>query len=240
MTDACRKYTHLLGAYVDGELEPSSVLDLDEHVSRCETCGERIELDRALRSSLKRTVGASAAPASDALRARISGAMIAAAVHEDKRETLKAHARDNKLLSWRTAVPLASAAALALFWGAAEHGPIGRTTSTAAVSAGADFDLDDLVEEHSHPLPPERTDPKDVRDFERYVGVPVRPVSFEKRSGARLVGGRMIPIRQERAAVLQYEIGNGVEVRRVSILIYDPHRIQVHESGLEPRSVGTA
>ncbi|MGH7327574.1 MAG: zf-HC2 domain-containing protein [Polyangiaceae bacterium] len=35
MTDACRKYTHLLGAYVDGELEPSSVLDLDEHVSRC-------------------------------------------------------------------------------------------------------------------------------------------------------------------------------------------------------------
>ena len=50
----------------------------------------------------------------------------------------------------------------------------------------------------------------------------------------------MIPIRQERAAVLQYEIANGAEVRRVSILVYDPHRIQVHEDGLKPRSVGTA
>ena len=240
MTDPCRKYTHLLGAYVDGELEPSSVLDVDEHVSRCETCGERIELDRAIRGSLKRSVGAASAPASDALRARISGAMIAAAMHEDKRETAKAHARDQRSWSWRTAVPLASAAALAMVWGAAARGPIGRTTSTAAVSAGADFDLDDLVEEHSHPLPPERTDANGVRDFERYVGVPVRPVTFEKRSGARLVGGRMIPIRQERAAVLQYEIGNGAQVRRVSILVYDPHRIQVHENGLEPRSVGTA
>jgi anti-sigma factor RsiW len=240
MTDPCRKYTHLLGAYVDGELEPSSVLDLDEHVARCSTCEERIELDRSIRASLKRTVGASSSPAPGALRARISGAMTAAVTHETKRDEAHAHARDNKLLSWRTAVPLASAAALALVWGAAAHGPIGRTTSTAAVSAGADFDLDELVAEHSHPLPPERTDPKDVRDFERYVGVPVRPVSFEKRSGARLVGGRMIPIRQESAAVLQYEISNGAEIRRVSILVYDPHRIQVHEDGLKPRSVGTA
>lgn len=240
MTDPCRKYTHLLGAYVDGELEPSSVLEVDEHVGQCETCNERMALDRAIRGSLKRTSGASSSPASDALRARISGAMLAAVAHEDKRETAKAHARDQNSWSWRTAVPLASAAALAMVWGAAAHGPIGRSTSKASVSAGADFDLDELVAEHSNPLPPERTDPKDVHDFERYVGVPVRPVSFEKRSGAKLVGGRMIPIRAERAAVLQYEITNGGAVRRVSILVYDPHRIQVHEDGLQPRSVGTA
>ncbi len=244
---SCRSYTHLLGAYVDGELEPSSVLDVDNHVSSCETCGERIQLDRALRSSLKKQVGAASSPASDALRARISGAMMAAEKHEIERQTkvdaARAAARESRVeksWAWRNAIPLASAAALAMVWGAAARGPIGRTTSSAAVGAGADFDLDDLIAEHSHPLPPESTDPKDVRAFEQYVGVPVRPVSFEKRSGAHLVGGRMIPVRQERAAVLQYEIGTGVAVRRVSILVYDPRRIHVNDDSLEARAVGTA
>jgi anti-sigma factor RsiW len=244
MENACRKYTHLLGAYADGELEPSSVLDVDNHVSGCETGGERIQLDRAIRSSLKKSVAA-ASPASDALRARIAGAMMAAEKHEVDRQTKIDTARTSmqrveKSWLWRTAIPFASAAALAGIWGAAARGPIGRTTSSAAVGAGADFDLDDLISEHSHPLPPESTDPKDVRAFEQYVGVPVRPVSFEKRSGAHLVGGRMIPVRQERAAVLQYEIGTGVAMRRVSILVYDPRRIQVNDDSLQARAVGTA
>jgi len=245
--NACRKYTHLLGAYVDGELEPSSVLEVDDHVSRCETCGERISLDRAIRGSLKKTVGATAFPASDALRARIAGAMVAAEKHDlDRQNKLDlnaqraARAAREKSWSWRTAVPLASAAALAMVWGAAARGPIGRSTSNAAVTAGADFDLDDLISEHTHPLPPESTDPKDVRAFEKYVGVPVRPVNFEKRSGAHLVGGRMIPVRQERAAVLQYEIGSGANMRRFSILVYDPTRVRVNDEGLNPRAVGTA
>ncbi|MEO7109081.1 MAG: zf-HC2 domain-containing protein [Polyangiaceae bacterium] len=247
MENACRKYTHLLGAYADGELEPSSVLEVDDHVSRCGTCDERMQLDRAIRSSLKKNVGAAASPASDALRARIAGAMVAAEKHEADRQTkidvARAAAREpraEKSWSWRTAVPLASAAALAMVWGAAARGPIGRSTSSAAVGAGANFDLDDLIAEHSHPLPPESTDPKDVRAFEQYVGVPVRPVSFEKRSGAHLVGGRMIPVRQERAAVLQYEIGTGVAMRRVSILVYDPRRIHVNDDSLQARAVGTA
>jgi anti-sigma factor RsiW len=244
MENACRKYTHLLGAYADGELEPSSVLDVDNHVSGCETCGERIQLDRAIRSSLKKHVGAAASPAPDALRARISGAMMAAEKHEVERQTkldtTRSSARAEKSWMLRNAVPLASAAALAMVWGAAARGPIGRTTSSAAVGAGANFDLDDLISEHSHPLPPESTDPKDVRAFEQYVGVPVRPVGFEKRSGAHLVGGRMIPVRQERAAVLQYEIGTGVAVRRVSILVYDPRRIHVNDDSLQARAVGTA
>lgn len=247
MENACRKYTHLLGAYADGELEPSSVLDVDDHVSGCETCGERMQLDRAIRSSLKKQVGAAASPASDALRARISGAMMAAGKHETERQTKQVAsldaARESRVeKSWamRTAIPLASAAALAFVWGAAARGPIGRTTSSAAVGAGADFDLNDLVSEHSHPLPPESTDPKDVRAFEQYVGVPVRPVRFEQRSGAHLVGGRMIPVRQERAAVLQYEIGTGVAMRRVSILVYDPRRIHVNDDALQARAVGTA
>ena len=40
--------------------------------------------------------------------------------------------------------------------------------------------------------------------------------------------------------MLQYEIGQGPSTQRVSLFIYDPRKIQVGGSNLEPRAVGTA
>ena len=143
----------------------------------------------------------------------------------------------------RSAVPLTAAAALALLWGASAQGPLNLTRaaiSSAAANAASKELLEELVHEHSLPLPPERTDPKDLRDFERYVGVPVRPRVFEKATNARLVGGRVLPMHQERAAMLQYEVGSGADAKRVSVLVYDPRRIHVGSSDLAPRTVGTA
>jgi len=243
----CKEHRHLLGAYVDGELEPSCVLELDEHVAACESCRERVMLDRAIRGSLKRTVKAhAAAPAG--LRERVAAAMVAEQARGEARaRAIAEESKSKRASAWHTLVPLASAAALALVWGAATRGPLtgGRSTSgepaRAGVGAGDDV-IEELVAEHSRPLPPERTDPKDVRAFEKYVGVPVRPSSFERRTGARLVGGRMVPLHAERAAMLQYEVpsGQGDEMRRVSVLVYDPRRIQVNDDDLAPRAVGTA
>jgi anti-sigma factor RsiW len=47
-------------------------------------------------------------------------------------------------------------------------------------------------------------------------------------------------VHSERAAMLQYEIGSGGDMRRVSVFIYDPRRIQVNGDELAPRAVGTA
>lgn len=79
-----------------------------------------------------------------------------------------------------------------------------------------------------------------VRGLEQYVGVPVRPSTFEKR-GAHLVGGRLMPVRDQRAALLEYRIGHGAGAQRVSVFIYDPRKIQVGDNDLlQPRAVGTA
>ncbi|MDB4998680.1 MAG: hypothetical protein JWM74_6112 [Myxococcaceae bacterium] len=263
-SDGCKKFTHLLGAYADGQLDATTLLDVDEHVTYCETCRERIELDRAIRGSLKKVVreaGKVEGAGADAMRARVAAAMVAESARAEARleeggglgldtfrsprnatESMRARAARNKAsASWRTIVPLASAAALAMVWGAATRGPLARSTDGETVRSGIDDALlEEFVAEHSHPLPPERTDPKDVRAFEQYVGVPVHPANFERRAGARLVGGRMIPVNRERAAMLQYEIGQGQEIRRVSVLVYDPRRIQVHGGELAPRAVGTA
>jgi anti-sigma factor RsiW len=236
----CRDRSRMLGAYLDGALEGDKLVEIDEHVGRCETCREETQLLCAMRGSLKRAVKA---PAPSGLRERIGAAMAAELAREHART--EGYLEDPMLAatgpgSWRAMVPIATAAALAIVWGLATGGARSTAaTSEAGVVMGDDL-LAELVEEHRWPLPPETTDPKTVRGFERYVGVPVRPASFE-HEGARLVGGRVLPtLHAQRAAMLQYEIGTGDNVRRVSVLVYDAQKIQVGTANLAPREIGTA
>jgi anti-sigma factor RsiW len=228
----CRDRSRMLGSYLDGELEAGMLIEIDEHIARCEVCREEAQLLRAMRGSIKRVVRTSA-PAG--LRERMGTAMAA--------ERERAQARSNDLgleelptraSSWRSVVPLATAAALALFWGAATHGtarPVGE------MHAGlGDELLAELVAEHAQPLPFEATDREAVRGLERYVGVPVRPASFE-RAGARLVGGRVVPLHSQRAAMLQYDLGMG---QRVSVFVYDAEKIPILPANFARREVGRA
>jgi anti-sigma factor RsiW len=237
----CRDRARMLGSYLDGELEAAKLLEIDEHVGECETCREETQLLRAMRGSLKRVVRTSA-PAG--LRDRIGVAMTAERVREDARTDAEADALGAKaplvsLSSWRTMVPLATAAALALMWGAATRGTQGASTEARA-GFGDDL-LAELVAEHSSPLPLEAKDPDAVRGLERYVGVPVHPSSFERGGfNARLVGGRVVPLHAQRAAMLQYVVGTGDDMRRVSVIVYDAQKIQIGTANLSPREVGTA
>jgi anti-sigma factor RsiW len=237
----CRDRARMLGSYLDGELEAAKLLEIDEHVGECETCREETQLLRAMRGSLKRVVRASA-PAG--LRDRIGVAMTAERVREDARTDAEADALGAKaplvsLSSWRTMVPLATAAALALMWGAAT-----RSTQGVSPEARAGFGDDllaELVAEHSSPLPLEAKDPDAVRGLERYVGVPLHPSSFERPGlNAHLVGARVVPLHAQRAAMLQYVVGTGDDVRRVSVIVYDAQKIQIGTANFVPRAVGTA
>jgi len=226
----CPEFGPLLGPFGDGELEPSKMVEVDAHVEHCEGCRERVLLDEAVRHSLKQSFKQSA-PAD--FRARVQAAMNAEGARSRDRER-------RNTSSWRTVVPLATAAAFALAWGAMSRGPIARTTASDNVRAGFGDDfLSELVAEHSRPLPPDRTDPNKVSELAQYVGVPVH-AGMLHRPNAHFVGGRVLPVHQERAAMLQYEIQQGGETRRVSVFIYDPRRIQVSSDDLTPRPIGTA
>lgn len=239
----CRD-SRLLGAYLDGELDAATLLDIETHLTTCELCHERVSLDKAMRGTLKRVVrepamipgGPARAPNLEALRARAKAAMLAERARSDAR-TFDGQER-GRLLGWRTMVPIASAAALALFWGGV-HGPLSDAGSGQMRAGFADDLLADLVAEHSSHVPPQWTDAKDVRALDQYVGVPVRPANFE-RSGARLIGGRVLPVRQQHTAMLEYVIGSGPGQRRLSVFVYDPHKIQISGAGLAPHPVGTA
>ena len=64
----CRARATMLGSYLDGELEASKLLEMDEHVEGCEACREGVLLLGAMRGSLKEIVRS---PAPDGLRNRI-------------------------------------------------------------------------------------------------------------------------------------------------------------------------
>jgi anti-sigma factor RsiW len=259
--DACKAMGLLLGAHLDGQLDPVKTLEVEDHVAACEVCRERLALDRALRGSLKKAVKM-AAP--DDVRAR----MLAAMAGESARQTARVDGNDtheatgesaldasagrvstpgqrpSMLRHWRTMLPLASAAALVMAWGAAGKQPVVHGMPDTMVPAGLSDDLlRDFVAQHSRPVPPEQQDPKQVRQFERYVGVPVHVPQFTQQNGphAKFVGGRLVPVHGgERAAMLQYEMQQGNSVQRVTVFVYDPRKIQVGGPQLAARAVGTA
>jgi anti-sigma factor RsiW len=236
----CRDRVRTLGPYLDGECDPAQMIEIDGHVAECETCREEVQLLRAMRGSMKRVVRT---PASAGLRDRIGNAVAA----ELSRDGASERERDAdgfgptplmvRVASGRKMASVAVAAAIALYWGASMHG----TSSTKEEHAGFGGDdlLKELVAEHSQPLPPEAITPQAVRGLERYVGVPIRPPSFGG-DGARLVGGRVVPLRQQRAAMLQYVVGSGDDARRVSVFVYDAQKIEVGTDSFAPRAVGTA
>jgi anti-sigma factor (TIGR02949 family) len=232
-TRDCRDYARALGSYLDGELEASQLIEIDGHVAQCERCREEVQLLRATRGSLRRMVRTSA-PAG--LRDRIGVAMTAERAREDAYAGMLDGQAAARRSSWRSMVPVATAAALALVWGAAARN-VPAPTKEAHAGFGDDL-LAELVAEHSQPLPPDGTNPQAVRGLERYVGFPVHPASFE-RAGARLVSGRVVPLHSERAYMLQYMVGSGDDAQRVSVLVYDAEKIKVN-ANLAPRSIGSA
>lgn len=261
-SDACRSVSRLLGAHLDGQLDPVKTLEVEDHLVSCEVCRERLALDVAMRGSLKKAVQTTAP--SD-VRARMLAAMAAESAREERRDeaeaaeaapaaqlSLDASASSPKsgkesgggkrppmMRQWRTMLPLASAAALVVAWGYAGEQPVVRGMPDTVVAGLHDDLLRDMVAQHSRPVPPEQQDPKVVRQFERYVGVPVRVPQL--RHDARFMGGRLMPLHGgERAAMLQYEVNQGPNVQRVTVFVYDPQKIRVVGTNLAPRPVGTA
>ncbi len=231
-TRDCRDFGRTLGSYLDGELEASKILEIEGHVSQCDRCREEVQLLRATRGSLRRVLRTSAP---SGLRDRLGVAMAAERAREDAYAGMVG-AQVARGSSWRSMVPVATAAAIALVWGAAARS---APVATKELHAGFGDDLlAELVAEHSQPLPPDGTNTQAVRGLERYVGFPVHPASFE-RGGAHFVSGRVVPLRSQRAYMLQYLVGTGDDAQRVSVLVYDAEKIKVN-ANLSPRSIGTA
>ena len=103
----CRHFVPLLEPFRDGELSPADVVDVEAHLVECERCAERVRLGQAMRASLKAAVRG-AAPVSESFEERIR---LTLAAEREREERLNTHEAQGRMLSWRSIMPIAAAAA---------------------------------------------------------------------------------------------------------------------------------
>lgn len=228
--------------YLDGELDPSQVIEVESHTRTCSKCSERVMLDRAIRTGIRRRVSAAQPPTE--LHERIVAAMMEERAHHRLAGPVGTSrlASPRSVTGWMLVAAAAAAAAIPV-WRKTHTDDVAATavSKMATVEAnGGNVDIDTMINElvdwHARPLPPEITDARDLSSFEPYVGVPVHAPPLPSPFGARWLGGRILPVvNQSVTAMLQYTIQNG---HRLSVYVYDPRRIRVQPSSLKPHVIG--
>jgi anti-sigma factor RsiW len=240
----CRHVLPLLDAFVDGELGPERVLEVEDHLEHCEICAERVRVADALRASTRRAVRAATVP-SDAFQARVQAALRAERARVAPEATAVPAPPPPARLGWNTAVPLAAAAAATLLVLSATertraprtpdapvHAAVAPAPEPLSIVATVENLLDDLVSAHATPPPPQVTEPTLVEGLEPEVGVPVH-LPHLGPYGARWEGGSVIPVRNKhRAAVFRYRLSN----HPVTVYVYDARNVPLRVV-LEPRVV---
>lgn len=232
----CRAIEPLLASFNDGELGTEKILEVEQHVAECGLCSERLRLIHAMRVSMRRIVNESAQP-SAAFKERLAAALEAAHQREWEARVLQRQVDRSRMLSWRTILPVAAAASLTLVWAAStDVEPHARSSSrdyhTAADASGVEQVLEDLVNYHVRSTP-EITEPKLLPTLaSEEVGVPVHVPSLAQY-GAHWVGGSVVPVRNQRAALLRYKLGN----QRFTVYVYDSSRVPIGRT-LQQRYVG--
>lgn len=233
MTTTCRHYVPLLEPFRDGELTPAQVVEMEAHLDECERCAERVRLGDALRTSLKEVVRADA-PVSSSFEERIRLAMVAEREREERLDP--ANDARVRMLSWRSIMPIAAAAAVVMVWAASANNRVadsaaGKSTHASITTpASVEQLIEDLVTNHEKSAP-QFTEQTIVPQIESEVGVPVKLPNF-KPFGASWEGGSVVPVSNQRAASFRYRLAG----HKLTVYIYDASRMPVR-STLQQRMV---
>jgi hypothetical protein len=186
----CRVVVKHLSAYVDGELEPSRMLEVEQHLGVCDDC----ELARSCLGALRREVRARlvtpAAPAH--LRSRVQRAMRGIDIQD----------ASSPNHTW--SVVLSVAASVLLVAGSL----VGTDRHIDAAGMVSPLDIvRDVIERHKDELPAEISTKEPQRAtswFRDKVGFRVRTVEFTEPK-VHFMGARMSQVGAQQAAKLYYD-----------------------------------
>lgn len=251
---ACEVFRRSVDAVVDGEVDPTTQIEIEQHLSECGPCRVHLAFARAFKMRVKEAVLEGTAPPAPDLRDRIVKALDA----EDRRRAAAqggvpigaAEGRGPLGLAGVKLVPVkaryavpAAAAAVALAVLAAREGgnPDGLAIGEAAMDPtsamnGASY-LEDVVERHwrEHPVEVSGPPTQIASWFRGKLEFPVRPIEFA-RPDVRLVGARISSVRDRDAAAFFYDVHG----RRVTVMVFEgapPLRRGVHQVRIEGRGV---
>jgi anti-sigma factor RsiW len=193
----CRLVRKHLSAYGDGELEPSPMLEVEEHLHGCSGCADEQHFMGALKLEIKTQLTAPPAPAQ--LRMRVQAALQSVPMESEERPS--SHV-------WLTLATIAAAVVLVL------GSLIGTDRPAPGMSIAGMLNPLDLaravVDQHKDRLPAEISTPVPEQAtswFRDKVGFRVRSVEFAEPR-VHLVGARMSQVGTNQAAKLYYRVGD--------------------------------
>lgn len=248
----CEVFRRHVDAVVDGEVDPTTQIEFEQHLSECGPCRVHLSFARSFKRQLKEAM-LDTPPPPEALNERIKKAL-------DAEDTRRAASRWDAPIGAsststpplglagvrlvpvkaRYAVPAAAAAVALAVLAAREGGnPVLEEASLEGgplVANGASY-LEDVVERHWRDHPAEVSGPPTqvASWFRGKLEFPVRPIEFANPD-ARLVGARISSVRDREAAAFYYDVRG----RRVTVLVFEPPppmRRAVHQSRVSGRGI---
>ncbi len=206
----CTSMRKHVEAYVDGELEPSRSIDVEQHLGDCGDCRTQVGMQRHFKLQVGVALRDVSAP--EQLRQRVATGLDQASGGRQFHGTT---------------VFLTAAAAVVLLgvsWtqrpGQKDPAAKPGSAKEASLVGGAMPVFRDIVQKHSNPLPAEiqvERPEQIVPWFRGKVGFQVHPVAF-KEQRVRLLGARIDHVSDLSAATLYYDV-NG---HRVTAVVFEP------------------
>jgi hypothetical protein len=209
----CRLVRKHLSAYVDGELEPSPMLEVEHHLGSCADCFSEQLVLGALKHELRLQLVPRPAPA--ALRARVVRALadVPAPLHMSVDERPASHV-------WMTLSAVGASVLLVLGSLVGTDRPAGNLR-VAALGGGNALDIvREVVDRHKDRLPAEISTPVPEQAtswFRDKVGFRVRTVEFAEPK-VHFVGARMSQVGTLQAAKLYYSVGDS----QLTLVMFKP------------------
>jgi predicted anti-sigma-YlaC factor YlaD len=256
--------------YADGELEPGRVVEVESHLERCASCRAELELARAVRKSLRRSASRRAPEALEQrLRSLVESELPRlpadrwAENNEERRRAAAPARRTTRGVAKLVAFAAAAACGGLMLAKATSGGRAQATTkldavvsdkigegvkrveptalaSAASVAMSFDALLDELIELHADPLPPETTNPDELVKLETFVGVPVKSSAMRMLEAdaalgkPRFDGARIHAVRErQRAAAIHYSVSG----HRMTMYVFDSRGLPMRVSRLERREL---
>ncbi len=180
-----RRYVH---AFIDEELAPQKVLELEEHVEACPSCANHVAFEQWFKGEIRDTVGSVSAPV------ELSGLV---------RESLAQADRSDRIRSLLPRVGVAAALAAGVLLALFLPGWLTPAETPPVVHRPV---IDYVAERHARSLPPEVAGPDERQVsmwFRDKVDFAVTPPRFRDEP-VQLVGGRISHVGDQQAAHLFY------------------------------------
>jgi anti-sigma factor RsiW len=214
---------------VDGELEPTPVIEFEQHLDACGDCRNELALTRLLQRGMSELAGTAAPPF---LKQKVTRAL-------DEVEVSQSGGSGRGRGLWTGGLMVAASAALAL--GAAVRSDSNARSShetLAAVDTPLGV-LGDIVARHVDQLPVDISaqNPEQVTSWSRgKVGFRVRSVEFPEAQ-VHLLGARVSHVGAQQAVKLYYSVGDSP---LTTVVFQAPPSLEnvLHDDHLMARSGG--